>query len=70
MKTIEEYAFTGCEALKEMFVPLSVETIEEKAFRNSYMDEDLMVICAPAGSAAQIYAEQNNHRFEKREKEQ
>ena len=50
---IGPYAFSGLEGFKELYVPDSVENIDDTAFEDC--DEDF-VLCGSAGSAAEKYA--------------
>ena len=53
-------AFSGCEKLREITLPASMEEIGNYAFE--YSRE--LLIKAPAGSWAQKYSEENGYRFE------
>lgn len=55
VKSVGYAAFDRCAALTEAVFPMSVEKIDEKVFRGC----ENVTIIAPAGSAAQAYAEAN-----------
>lgn len=60
VKVIDSRAFEGCKQLERVEIPDTVESIEFAAFKNS----DSVTIYAPAGSAAESYAKENEIAFQ------
>ena len=60
VKTIGEYAFHHCENLTSIEIPKSVTTIEHPAF----LEDRCFVIQGVTDSYAEIYAKENNIKFE------
>ena len=69
LQSIRADAFFDCVGLKRIVLPASVTEIQQQAFYGVgpevYLESPLdLVICAPAGSYAQTYAQENGFAFE------
>lgn len=62
---IREFAFCGCDSLTSIMIPKSVTSIGYVAFNSKVYDEDdpEIIIYGYAGSYAERYAEQHEHKF-------